>query len=591
MTDIEIIELLEKELSIMTKVEITMKGSFQTDENGNVTSVDIAYLKLTEIPTSLLKLKNLKTLYMQETLIVDITPLLKLKKLQYLDCTGCDKIDTDSFIRFLEQGKQLKYVSFFISWSFKIFPREALNHNLTLNTNHDRDYLETCLNMDGYGEFPPLPMLELGYRNPQFYYNNYLYELIDKYKRAENSNNYDRNKNSRLNQIKNEIISELLNRYYKKYKKKNELPYSIRKISIYYFYEIEELLIDYFAINKETKEINDPHWIFITGENGYGKSLLLRAIIIGLFGDKDGNAILTNEGDFYLEFTNNKELCVNTVGSNFNENFVSFQKFAAYGPARLNKSPRPFNDSKTNSLFNSVGELLDIEERLIAWEKDDGQESYFNSAKEILENLLKPQIKEIIIDRKGTETTVKYIEFKGDNKREFKELASGYRSVISMIGDIIIRLSKHQPEIKDFKELAGIVIIDEIDLHLHPKWQKTMIEKLTILFPKIQFIVSTHSPIPILGAPENTVIINIQRTENKGITAKKLDIDVSKLTPNSILTSPVFGFEDINSNEADIDEIETADIYSNVEAEKRMKAKLRILKQNDEDFFNSLKVE
>ncbi|MDF1546440.1 MAG: ATPase, partial [Bacteroidales bacterium] len=77
------------------------------------------------------------------------------------------------------------------------------------------------------------------------------------------------------------------------------------------------------------------------------------------------------------------------------------------------------------------------------------------------------------------------------------------------------------------------------------KWQKALVEKLTETFPKIQFIASTHSPIPLLGAPENTIIINVQRDEIDGIKAEKLDIDFSTLTPNSILSSPIFGFKDL----------------------------------------------
>lgn len=68
-----------------------------------------------------------------------------------------------------------------------------------------------------------------------------------------------------------------------------------------------------------------------------------------------------------------------------------------------------------------------------------------------------------------------------------------------MIGDMINRLTrKSVPD--DLSSLEGIVLIDEIDLHLHPKYQRLFVEKLTELFPKIQFIVSTHSSVPLLGA-------------------------------------------------------------------------------------------
>ncbi|MBK8563034.1 MAG: AAA family ATPase [Saprospiraceae bacterium] len=49
------------------------------------------------------------------------------------------------------------------------------------------------------------------------------------------------------------------------------------------------------------------------------------------------------------------------------------------------------------------------------------------------------------------------------------------------------------------KEGGGIVIIDEIDLHLHPRWQRKIVRKLTEVFPKLQFIITTHSPL-ILGS-------------------------------------------------------------------------------------------
>jgi hypothetical protein len=217
---------------------------------------------------------------------------------------------------------------------------------------------------------------------------------------------------------------------------------------------------------------------------------------------------------------------------------------------------------------------------------------------------------EIFPDKNKTDTEILYYE-KDNNGKElapvtFDQLAMGMRNIIGLIGDIIQRLSEgrvfsasenrsiFEIQINPFKhisELSGIVIIDEFDNHLHPEWQRYLVSKLSELFPKIQFIVSTHSPIPFLGAPKNSIFIKVDRNKERGVILEKLDIEVSKLTPNSILSSPIFGFENINSNEVDIDEVETADRYSNIEAEKRMKEKLQILKQSDNDFFKSLKVE
>ena len=57
------------------------------------------------------------------------------------------------------------------------------------------------------------------------------------------------------------------------------------------------------------------------------------------------------------------------------------------------------------------------------------------------------------------------------------------------------------------RKTSGIIIIDEIDLHLHPKWQKNILKTLTSIFPKIQFIVSTHSPSVISSATENQLMV------------------------------------------------------------------------------------
>ena len=311
--------------------------------------------------------------------------------------------------------------------------------------------------------------------------------------------------------------------------------------------------------------------------------------VIGLFGNKDRNYILDQKEniDCVIELKNKNN--PHQINHSKNKYINKFEHFVAYGTARLNKSSKPLNNTRTYSLFNTYGELLDIEDRLIMWEKDKRQSKYFDSAVDVLKQLMSPYIRGIIVERSGSRLQIKYKENGNNELKSFHELASGFKSIIAMVGDLIIRLSETQPDVTDYNDLSGIVIIDEFDIHLHPRMQKGLVERLSNIFNNIQFIVSSHSPIPFLGAPENSIFIKIDRDKKNGITAEKLDIEVPKLTPNSILTSPIFGFDDINSTEVDIDEVETADRYSNVEKGKSLKEKLNILKQNDEDFFNSLK--
>lgn len=78
----------------------------------------------------------------------------------------------------------------------------------------------------------------------------------------------------------------------------------------------------------------------------------------------------------------------------------------------------------------------------------------------------------------------------------FHLLSDGYRNMIGMVADIAYRMATLNPQLEAdvIKQTEGIVLIDEIDLHLHPKWQKQVVERLLDTFPKVQFVASSHSP-------------------------------------------------------------------------------------------------
>ena len=78
----------------------------------------------------------------------------------------------------------------------------------------------------------------------------------------------------------------------------------------------------------------------------------------------------------------------------------------------------------------------------------------------------------------------------------FHLLSDGYRNMIGMVADIAYRMATLNPQLEAdvIKQTEGIVLIDEIDLHLHPKWQKQVVGRLLDTFPKIQFVASSHSP-------------------------------------------------------------------------------------------------
>ena len=89
------------------------------------------------------------------------------------------------------------------------------------------------------------------------------------------------------------------------------------------------------------------------------------------------------------------------------------------------------------------------------------------------------------------------------------EMSDGYKNTLSMIGDIAYRMAVLNPMLGDkvLEETSGVVMIDEIDLHLHPQWQQTIISDLNTIFPKIQFIVSSHAPAVINSVAKEQIRI------------------------------------------------------------------------------------
>lgn len=98
---------------------------------------------------------------------------------------------------------------------------------------------------------------------------------------------------------------------------------------------------------------------------------------------------------------------------------------------------------------------------------------------------------------------------KGSAFISIRQLSDGERSVIALVIDLARRLTLANPDLDNpLREGKAVVLIDEIDLHLHPAWQRTICERLTNTFPKCQFIATTHSP-QIIGEikPDNITII------------------------------------------------------------------------------------
>ena len=96
----------------------------------------------------------------------------------------------------------------------------------------------------------------------------------------------------------------------------------------------------------------------------------------------------------------------------------------------------------------------------------------------------------------------------GKEPYDFNCMSSGFSAIMDIVLDLMIRMVKKKGRIFEF-DLPGIVLIDEIETHLHLELQKQIMHILTCLFPNIQFIVSTHSPF-VLNSLDNVVIYDLE---------------------------------------------------------------------------------
>jgi predicted ATP-binding protein involved in virulence len=96
------------------------------------------------------------------------------------------------------------------------------------------------------------------------------------------------------------------------------------------------------------------------------------------------------------------------------------------------------------------------------------------------------------------------------------QLSDGEKCLLALVGDLARRLAIANPSLENPLEGEGVVLIDEIELHLHPKWQREIIPSLIRTFPKCQFIVTTHSP-QVISHVESENIFILEKTENRVI--------------------------------------------------------------------------
>lgn len=285
----------------------------------------------------------------------------------------------------------------------------------------------------------------------------------------------------------------------------------------------------------------------ILGENGVGKSTVLRALALALSGSSytqrlnlksrallpknayKGEVRVTIPGqpDIVMTMQRNKTIEFSTTASS--------SLVLAYGATRLlpkgrRKPKEGFPHAKIDNLFdpflpmtNPSSWLLKIADARLA------------DVNEVLDKLL-PLDHRIQLSRPASLVSI-LVTVGGQTDRTIEQLSDGYQSLIGMAVDIMEVLYRAYPSMKDAQ---GIVLIDELGNHFHPAWRLRCLSALRTAFPFIQFIFSTHDPLCLRGLKAGEVAV-LRRDKLGQIYALDDLPPVEKLRVEQLLMSEHFG--------------------------------------------------
>ena len=220
---------------------------------------------------------------------------------------------------------------------------------------------------------------------------------------------------------------------------------------------------------------------------------------------------------------------------------------AAYGSNRRSANPEGYAERQRSTRYQRVASIFEEYAGLVPFNFGRSELLRLNrldSAVRILNDLLPENVQLTdALDHEGNPL------FNSSGVlHPFASLSDGYRGFVAWVWDLMVQMARcipPAPEGLDLDCLSGVVIVDEIDLFLHPRWQRFLIEELAKQFPRIQFLFSTHSPIVVgmLEAANLRVLTHIDGVA----TIEEYEEEVSGKTTNQLLRSVYFGLTSTRS--------------------------------------------
>lgn len=358
-------------------------------------------------------------------------------------------------------------------------------------------------------------------------------------------------------------------------------------------------------------------WTVILGENGAGKSTILRAAALVTAGS---DALAEIMGDPARWVRNGTRACEiravlrtkkgeeHTIGleigakdsltrilsrselslAALNDALAHTQRnyfVAAYGTSRRlgnERAPRQKTSGYRSLRAQSMATLFDNDAMLSpleAWAMDLHYQSLdtkndqlMKTVRSVLSSFL-PGLEFARVDREaGT------ILFKTpDGLVPLHYLSDGYQNVAAWVGDLLRRVTDVFDDYRKPLEVRGLLIIDEVDLHLHPKWQRSLYSFLQKKLPNLQLIVTTHSPVTAQQADEQEIHYLTRR--GKAVSLHRFDSDPGRLLINQLLMSEAFGLETDESLEVELKKDRYRQLRDKGKLTKKEESELETLKE------------
>jgi predicted ATPase len=303
-------------------------------------------------------------------------------------------------------------------------------------------------------------------------------------------------------------------------------------------------------------------WTMLLGENGVGKSSILQALAIALMGEQRVQAMGgdakpsdllrrgASSGSIRVFFAADAEpLTVQLTAEH-----IKFGQTAkrprlivlGFGSSRWLPRPGGLDPDRDDfvrirNLFNPFVPLTDTLGWLTALKADD-----FARTTDALHHILRLDTDERLIRRNG-EILVREVGGRSRSGIPLRQFSDGYQSVVAMVGDIMELLS---PKRLDMSVAEGIVLVDELEAHLHPRWKMQVVSRLRTAFPGLQFVTTTHDPLCLRGLYDDEVLLLLRNSRREVVGVSELP-SVEALRVDQLLTSPYFGM--LSTRDPDVD--------------------------------------